>query len=279
MVYLTTPAIEACLYLLAAYGIFMSFRILRFPDLSVDNVFSFGAMAGAYVWYAYESLLFATIAATLFGCVAGIITSILYSYVHITKLLSGILMFTMLYSINLQFFNKPNVSLPSTSVDYQYLSVFVDAVVFLALYYLLKTSLGSALKAQGSNPRIHSEYNIPAPVVLGVGMGISSSLVALSGFVSAVYFGFSDSQLGFGILVHGVAGILIGEVFEQKFRIPTPFISIFLGIFVYSIILFAVISLLPDDYFSPSDTKLFSGIMVIILLLLNKNKKIELMSV
>lgn len=279
MFYLTNAVKDASLYLLVAYGIFFSFRILRFPDLSVDNVFSFGAMAGAFIWLESGSLSLAVIASIIGGCLVGITTSFLYSYAHISKLLSGILIFTMLYSINLHFFHKPNVTLPANSKEFQYLFVYVDIVLFVMLYYLLQTSLGNSLKAQGSNARIHTEYNFSAPIILAIGMGISSGLVALSGFLTAVYFGFSDYQLGFGVLVHGVAGILIGEVFERKLKLHTPLLSIFMGIFVYSFILFFVTASLPEAYFSSSDTKLFSGILVIIFLVLNKNRQVELISI
>jgi putative ABC transport system permease protein len=235
-------------------------------------------MAGAFIWTATNNIILTVLGVIVGGVGVGIFTSVLYSFVKISKLLSGILTFTLLYSINLNFFGLPNVSISVGSGIETYLPYFADFLFFILVYYLLKTSLGTSLKTQGSNPKVHQEFGLSTPVILGIGMAISASLIAVSGFFTAISFGFADTQIGIGLLVHCVAGILIGEVFSRPLKISSPLLVVFIGMLIYTIIINAVVFYLPG-LISPSDTKFVSGIIVIILLLFNKNNKIEMISI
>lgn len=274
-----TAIIEALLYLLATLGIYTSFRILRFPDLSADNTYSFGAICGFWALISTTNIV-ASLAICFFGgFIVGGFTSILYSKFRISKLLSGIITYTILFSINLYFFNKPNVPLPNEFQGFASLYIIIDFLSIIILIYATRTCLWKTLLTLGSSPNIIEEYKISSSTFIFIGLGFSSAFISLSGFLSALYFGFCDTQFGFGVLIHGVAAILIGETVCEIFGIRFFIIKIFSGMLLYSLIIYFVFYLAPESLFSTSDNKLISGAIVIAIMIFNRNKQKDLVSI
>jgi len=179
------------LYALMALGVYITFRILDFPDLTVDGSFTTGGAIAAIMITNGFSPWLATLAAFAGGCAAGAITGLLHTKGRINGLLSGILMMIALYSINMRILAKPNVSLISsdtvfTSISPIALMLIVVIVIKLALDAFLKTDLGLALRATGDNARMIGSFGANTDTTKIIGVSLSNGLVALSGgFIAA----------------------------------------------------------------------------------------------
>lgn len=227
-------------------GVFISFRVLDIPDLSVDGSFSTGAATIAVATMAgmpYLGLVYAFIA----GCLCGIVTAFLQTKMRIQPLLAGIITMTGLYSINLRIMgNLPNM--PLLSLDENCASMFdkVDrpivvlipfvVVVGLILYFFFKTNLGLALRATGNNEAMVRSSSISVDRMKFIGFGLSNGLVALSGALFAQYNHFADVTGGTGMMVIGLAGIIVGEAILQKHTIGFGIIAAILGSCLYRLL-------------------------------------------
>lgn len=202
-------------------GIYISFRVLDIPDLTVDGSFSTGAATCAMFTLAshpYLGLLMAFVA----GCGCGLVTAFLQTKMKIQPLLAGIITMTGLYSINLRILSgQPNVSLNSldgsTNTMFHLVShpLFIlipfVALVGLIMFWFFKTNLGLELRATGNNEAMVRSSSINVDNMKFIGFGLANGLVALSGGLFAQYNNFADVTAGTGMLVIGLAGIIVGE--------------------------------------------------------------------
>ena len=267
--------------MLAVYGMYVLFKILKFPDISADNVFAFGSIAGAFYLINTENVYVAIGITMLSGFVIGNFTSILYSLIKIPKLLAGIITYSILFSINLKFFQKPNVSLNeelynNTAIIYTISALDIVAIVFII--YLFKTKLGKTLITAGSNSSLLKEFEASYPLILLIGLGLCSAFIALSGFLTSLYFGFSDVNIGVGTLINSVAAIMISEKLITFFNKNLRFLIIFLGILSYNFILYFIITYLLFDFLDYSDYKLISGLIIILFFIFNRKSLEDLIS-
>ena len=269
---LNTPFFETLIYSLCVYGVYILFRKLKFPDISTDNVFSLGSISFAYFYIQHENFFLSIILTAIIGFLVGGFTSILYSKLKIPKLLSGIITYSMLFSINLKFFNKPNISLPIIFENTLSLLIVLNLIFIISIYFIFKSKLGKSISTIGNNPNILKEFKAPTFWVLLIGCGISNSLIAVSGGLTSLYFGFSDIGLGIGLLVNSVAGIIIAENLMLYFPKKIHIFLIPIGIFIYHLLLFIVITYLSFGFLDYTDYKLISG-LIIILFFLSSNKK------
>ena len=204
------------LYALMALGVFITFRILNFPDLTVDGSFATGgAVAAIMISNGYSPWL-ATIVAFVSGLAAGACTGLLHTKGKVNGLLSGILMMMALYSINMRIMGKPNVSLLNvdtvfTSVSPVVLMLIVVIVVKLLFDAFLRTDMGLALRATGDNPRMIRSLGANTDNSTILGVSLSNGLVAISGALVAQQSGFADISMGVGMIVIGLASVIIGE--------------------------------------------------------------------
>ncbi len=277
------------IYALMALGVYLSFRILDFPDLTVDGSFVTGGAVAASMIITGVHPLTATLAAILAGFLAGCVTGVLHTKGKINPLLSGILMMIALYSINLRIMGRANVSLLNEGTIFKDLALFwessglesfipiswsiiiVMALVTLSMKFLvdlfLKTEIGLAIRATGDNQRMIRSLSANTDWLIILGLGISNALVALSGAFIAQYNGFSDIGLGVGMIVIGLASVIIGEaLFGTKTIVRTTF-AVIGGAIIYRIV---VALALRVDFLETGDMKLITAVIVIFALVAPK---------
>lgn len=298
----TFGAVESgIIYALMALGVYLSFRILDFPDLTVDGSFvTGGAVAAISIVNGVEPIV-ATAFAIVAGFVAGTITGILNTKGKINPLLSGILMMTALYSINLRIMGKPNVGLLNEPTVFNQLEGFwaslgIDqflnglltsmgadrvpgtwAVLFLMIIvtliikfitdYFLKTEVGLALRATGDNEKMIRSFSANTDTLTILGLGLSNALVALSGALIAQFGGFTDVNMGIGMIVTGLASVIIGEALFGTKTIARTTLAVIGGAIIYRIVLtFA----LKVKFLDTGDMKVITAVIVIFALVTPK---------
>ncbi|MEK3794031.1 ABC transporter permease [Paenibacillus sp. FSL R7-0204] len=256
------------LYAFMALGVYITFRILDFPDLTVDGSFTTGgAIAAVMISSGYTPLL-ATLCAMLGGMAAGMCTGLLHTKGKINGLLSGILMMIALYSINLRILDKPNVSLMGedtlfSSMNPLLVMPFIVVLVKILMDLFLRTDLGLALRATGDNSRMIRSFGVNTDTTTILGISLSNGLVALSGALIAQYSTFADASMGIGMIVIGLASVIIGEAIFGAKNVFRATLAVLLGSIVYRIV---VALALRVPWLKASDLKLITAIIVIIAL-------------
>ncbi|UKS25813.1 ABC transporter permease [Paenibacillus sp. HWE-109] len=258
------------LYALMALGVYITFRILDFPDLTVDGSFTTGgAIAAIMISHGYSPIL-ACLAAFVGGLAAGACTGLLHTKGKINGLLSGILMMIALYSINMRIMGKPNISLLGADTLFSTMKpitvVLIIVVVFkLLLDAFLHTDLGLSLRATGDNARMIRSFGANTDRTTILGVSLSNGLVALSGALIAQQSGFADISMGIGMIVIGLASVIIGEAIFGAGSVFRATLAAVLGSIVYRIV---VALALRVEWLKASDLKLITAIIVIIALVL-----------
>ena len=260
---------------LMALGVYLTFRILNFADLTVDGSFVTGAAVVAAGIVAGWPPLLATAAGCLAGCLAGAVTGLLNTVGDINPLLAGILTQIALYSINLRIMGRSNISLLGQSTllsslrpfsSWQSVTLFaVVAVVFwLALTWFLGTNAGLGMQAAGDNETMARAQGTASKGMVVGGLALSNGLVALSGGLLAQYNGFADIQIGIGTIVAGLASVIIGQAIFGARPVWRGALAAVLGSVVYR----AVIQLALGMGLKSTDMKLISAILVVAALLI-----------
>lgn len=258
------------LYALMALGVFITFRILNFPDLTVDGSFATGgAVAAIMISNGYSPWL-ATIAAFASGLAAGACTGLLHTKGKVNGLLSGILMMMALYSINMRIMGKPNVSLLNvdtvfTSVSPVVLMLIVVIIIKLLFDAFLRTDMGLALRATGDNPRMIRSLGANTDNTTILGVSLSNGLVAISGAVVAQQSGFADISMGVGMIVIGLASVIIGEAIFGSGSVFRATLAAVLGSIVYRIV---VALALRVEWLDASDLRVITALIVVVALVL-----------
>ncbi|MDQ0063967.1 ABC transporter permease [Paenibacillus harenae] len=259
-------AIESgLLYALMALGVYITFRILDFPDLTVDGSFTTGAAIGAVMSVNGTPPWIAVICAFIGGAIAGTCTGLLHTKGKINGLLSGIIMMIALYSINLRILGKPNVSLRNMDNVFDGASVLVLAVILaIAVKVLLdlffKTDMGLSLRATGDNSRMIRSFGANTDITTIFGIALSNALVATSGALIAQQQKFADNSMGIGMIVIGLASVIIGEAIFGSRSIFRATLAVILGAIIYRII-FALA--LRVEWLEASDMKLITAVIII----------------
>lgn len=254
------------LYSLIAMGVFISFRVLDFPDLTVDGSFPLGAAVLASLSLQGCNPWLATSLATLAGSLAGLCTAYLHVRFKVLGLLAGILSMTALYSINLRIMNSPNLALmdePTLFTGQPLLPVLglIVALLALGLIYFLYTEIGLAMRASGANPRVSQACGIHVGKMQLLGLAISNALVALAGALFVQCQGFADISMGAGTIVGGLASVILGETLCPTRRYSLAVFSVILGSIVYRLVIaFALNS--TDLGLRTSDLNLLTALLV-----------------
>lgn len=261
-----------------AIGVFITYKILNFADLTVDGSFATGGAVAVMQILSGHSVATALIMATIAGLIAGLFTGLLHTLLGIPDILSGILMQIALFSINLHIMDEGAnkavsssqynliVSLRDVSHAIVVALIFVAAVIILC-YWFFGTEAGSAIRATGNNPAMSRAQGINIKVCKVVALSISNGLVALSGGLFAQYQGFSDINMGRGSIVIGLAAVIIGEVLGnaiigKRMNFALRLIFVVIGSIIYYIVIGVVLWLrMPTN-----DLKLFTAIIVAIFL-------------
>ena len=271
---------------LVALGVFISFRILRFPDLTVDGSFPLGgAVAATLISMGYDPFT-STLIATLIGACAGIVTGWLNVRLKIMDLLASILMLIALYSINLRIMGKPNIPLiteptvfsilhPSMISDYISRPLILLIVVIIAKFgldWFFATQKGLAMRATGSNARMARSQGVATGSMILLGMAISNGLVALAGALFAQSQGGADISMGIGTIVIGLAAVIIGESILPSRRLVYATLAVIIGAVLYR---FFIALALNADFIGlkAQDLNLVTAVLVTIALVIPLLKK------
>ena len=258
------------LYSIMVLGIYISFRILNIPDLTTEGSFTFGLAASSILTAAGHPLL-GLVGALIAGALAGSVTGFLQTKLDIHPVLAGILTMSGLYSINLTLLNNDTVFtlflkvFPFMSKDAVKLFVAIAAVVIVTvlLTVFFKTSLGLSIRATGDNADMVRASSINVDAVKMIALAISNACIAFCGGLIAQYQSFADINSGVGILVVGLASVIIGEAFFGHRSLMIGFISAIVGSIVYRYIIALATK---SDMFPAYMLKLISAIIVTIAL-------------
>lgn len=266
------------IYAVMAIGVYLTFRILDFPDLTVDGSFTTGAAVAAVGIINGVHPLVATVLAFFSGLLAGIVTGLLHTKGNINGLLAGILTQIGLYSINLRIMGKANLpllreatlftplreaGLTGTWVSIAILAATAVAILLVVIWFL-HTDVGLAMRATGDNPDMIRSFGVNTDSQKMLGLALSNGLVALAGSLVAQFQGFADIGMGIGLIVAGLASVIIGQAILGRSGIAIAASAVVLGSVLYR----GVIQLALMAGLNPNDMKLISAILVILALVL-----------
>ncbi|OJW85154.1 MAG: ABC transporter permease [Alicycliphilus sp. 69-12] len=274
------------IFSLVALGVYISFRLLRFPDLTVDGSFPLGGAVCAILISTGTNPWLATLAATAAGAVAGLLTGWLNVRLTIMDLLASILMMIALYSVNLRVMGGPNVPLindttlftllqPESIPDYVARPMVLFVIVVLAkvaLDWFFATERGLAIRATGSNARMARAQGINTGAMVLLGMAISNALVGLAGALFAQTQGGSDISMGIGTIVIGLAAVIVGESILPSRRIVYATLAVVVGAIVYR---FFIAAALNSDFIGlkAQDLNLVTAVLVTVALVIPQLKR------
>jgi len=263
-------------YALVALGIVVTFRILAFPDLTVDGSFALGGAVAARLIVEGVSPILSIAMATACGFIAGCCTGLLNTRLKINSLLAGILMMTMLYSINLRIMGRSNIQLLTvdtilTPLENLNMDRFIPIILFflvvtivvkVLLDLFLHTQIGFAMRATGDNEQMIRTLGVNTDNMTVLGLGISNAMVALSGALVSQDQGFADVGMGIGMIVSGLAAIIIGETLVKSHSVARMTLAAVVGSIIYKLIISVGLRL----GLAPTDLKMATGVMVILAL-------------
>ena len=274
------------IFALVALGVFISFRLLRFPDLTVDGSFPLGGAVCAVLITSGYSPLLATIGATLAGAAAGLVTGWLNVKLKIMDLLASILMMIALYSVNLRIMGGPNVPLindptlfnqlqPAGMEDYVFRPLLLLVIVIgakLAMDWFFLTERGLAIRATGTNARMARAQGVNTGGMILLGMAVSNALVGLAGALFAQTQGGADSSMGIGTIVIGLAAVIVGESILPSRKLILATLAVVIGAIVYR---FFIALALNSDFIGlkAQDLNLVTALLVTVALVIPQLKR------
>jgi putative tryptophan/tyrosine transport system permease protein len=281
-------AIESgIIYAIMALGVYLSFRILNFPDLTVDGSFVTGGAVAATLIVSGVNPFAATCVALLVGFATGCITGILHTVGKINALLSGILMMIALYSINLRIMGRSNVPLLNEKTMFTMIKEWGDSLglapdavktwgILLTMTlmtllfkfftdWFLQTEIGLAIRATGDNQRMIRSLSANTNLLIVLGLGLSNAMVAFSGALIAQYGSFADVGMGIGMIIIGLASVIIGEAIFGTKTIARTTLAVIGGSIIYRIV---VTLALRAQFLETGDVKLITASIVILALVM-----------
>ena len=276
---------QGVLWGLMTLGVYITFKILDFPDMTVDGSFALGGAVSAILVVKGVNPWIAILPAMCAGMIAGAVTGFLHTKVKIPGILAGILTMLALYSINVRIQGQANIPLlgertivstlgeiikTSTNNLALIIGLIVSIGVVTILYWFFGTELGSSIRATGNNEYMVRALGVNTDKMKIIGLMLSNALVALSGAFVSQSQGFADVGMGQGAIVIGLASIIIGEViFGNRFNFAYKLASIIGGSIIYRIIIAVVLQLGMES----TDLKLLTAVLVVIALALPVIKK------
>lgn len=278
---------EGLIYAIMTLGVYITYKILDFPDLSVDGTFPMGAALTAALIQKGLSPVLILLIAFLAGALAGIITGLIHVKLKVRDLLSGIIMMTALYSINLRIAGKANLPIfsketifdntwlneivPETLVPYQVVIILLVIVVIckVLLDWYLQTRSGYLLRAVGDNDVLVTSLAKDKGVVKIVGLAIANGFAALAGCVYCQQKSFFEISIGTGTMVIGLASVIIGTKVFNRFGFLKATTAVILGSIVYK----ACVSIAIAMGMKPSDLKLITSILFLLILVFSNQKE------
>ncbi|HBL75364.1 MAG: ABC transporter permease [Bacteroidetes bacterium GWF2_42_66] len=288
---------------LLALGIFISFRIFDFPDITAEGAFTFGAATAASLIVAGMNPLLASLIAFIAGMAAGAVTGVIHTRFKINPLLAGILVMTALYSVNLHVMGRSNVPLLNKTTVFSWVESFsvwmsgadartmvlgwdvavkdlwlllfclIAIVIFcIILWWFFKTNIGTAMRATGDNDQMIRALGVNTKAMIIAGVALSNGFIALAGAMLAQYQGFADVQMGIGMMVWGLASVIIGEAIINDNSLGFVITGAVFG----SVLFRLLVAIALRWGLNPNDLKIITALFVFIALILPgimKNKK------
>lgn len=261
-----TGAVESgLLYALMALGVYITYRVLDFPDLTVDGSFTTGAAIATVLTLNGFAPVLSLICAFVGGALAGLLTGLLHTKGKINGLLSGIIMMIALYSINLRIMGKPNLSLRGEANFFDGGSVLIIGLIMaigvkLLLDLFFKTNLGLSLRATGDNQRMIKSFGANTEMTTIIGVSLSNALVATSGGLIAFSTNQTNNNMGVGMIVIGLASVIIGEALFGKKSIFRTTLAVVLGAIVYRLIYALALRI---EWMDAQDMKLITAVIIV----------------
>ncbi|RNE49105.1 ABC transporter permease [Corynebacterium alimapuense] len=270
------------IYGVMALGVFLTFRVLNFPDLTVDGSFTTGAATAAVGIVNGWNPVLATLAGFVTGAIAGGITGLLHTKGKIDGLLAGILTMIGLWSINLRIMDGANIPLlrqdtlftplRDSGILGTWLGVGIIALAVaglgLIVVWLLTTDLGLALRATGDNGQMITSFGVSTDYTKTLTLALSNGFVGMCGALIAQYQGFADISMGIGLILVGLASVIMGQAILGQRRLWIAVAAVIVGAVIYRVIIFSALQVGLD----PNDMKLITALLVIIALVLPRFK-------
>ena len=275
--------VQGLLYSLMGIGLYITFRILNFADLTSEASFSVGAAVAVKTLTLGLHPVLSLITAFVAGMLTGLVTGLLMTYFEIPSLLAGIITLTAFYSINLRIMERANLSLRQVKTLYDLLAnlladstsriflvgIILTLIVILLLGYFFKTDLGQSMVASGDNEVMAHSLGISVKLMKCLALMASNGIIAMSGALIAQQNGYADVDMGTGTVIVALSSIIIGEMLFKQLTLTMRLGAIVLGSVLYRLLLVAVLKL----GFLPADFRLISALVLAIFLALPAMRK------
>ena len=260
-----------------AMGIFISMRIFNIPDITTDGSFTLGGAVTAIMLRSNQPIMLVLVCAFFAGAVAGTLTALIHTRLKVNALLSGILVMTALYSVNLAIMGRSNIPLIGTSSIFFHMNGLTEiqsqiiillvfsGIIFWGLSLLLKTDFGLAMRATGNNETMIRALGVNTSRMKIAGLALANGLTAVSGFLIVQIQGFSDIGMGIGIVILGLGSVMIGEIFMRLLKIQNitiHIIGVLAGTIIFRLILAFALSIGIDALYLKLVVALFVLIVV-----------------
>lgn len=281
------PTIDlGLIYAIMALGVFLTYRVLNMPDLTVDGSFTTGAGTAAILITNGVDPWVATAAGFVAGALGGLATATLHTRLHIDPLLASILVMIALYSINLRIMGRANLPLlgqttvfsplkdtgalgTGTSIAALFVVVFL---VKLALDAFLRTDFGLGVQATGDNRGMAASFGVSTDYAETITLMVANGLVGLSGAILAQYQGFADISMGIGMILIGLASVIVGQAVLSARHAFIATLGVVLGAILYRLVIFWA---LRTDVLDTGDMKLISALLVVTALVLSRSSAVR----
>ncbi len=260
-----------------AMGIFISMRIFNIPDITTDGSFTLGGAVTALMLSSNQPVLLVLVCAFFAGALAGTLTALIHTRLKVNALLSGILVMTALYSVNLAIMGRSNIPLIGTSSIFFHMNGLTEiqsqiiillvfsGILFWGLSLLLKTDFGLAMRATGNNETMIRALGVNTSRMKIAGLALANGLTAVSGFLIVQIQGFSDIGMGIGIVILGLGSVMIGEIFMRLLKIQNitiHILGVLAGTIIFRLILAFALSIGIDALYLKLVVALFVLIVV-----------------
>jgi putative tryptophan/tyrosine transport system permease protein len=268
--FLLTGMLQGLILALVAYAIMIPFRLLNFPDLTAEGAYPLGGAVCTSLLLLHLNPVLAVIIAGLIAGLMGVATSIIHLRLKVNTLLAGIILSTMMYSVNLRLMGKPNIALFNTASLFNQNNALVNILLLLAILLILllplalflRTEIGLRLRAVGLNPAFARRQGISVAAYTILGLFIAGCFTGVAGGLIVQLQYYMDVGMGIGMVIHGLAALMIGEAIVGNHTINKQLIAPIIGALIYQQIQGVVLFI----GLAPSDLKFFTGSLVLLVI-------------